>query len=322
MWSNSSNWLLGAVPNSDTANAHFGDVITGFTTITVDGPKTVKVLKFDSPNSYRLSGPGPITLNSTGTPQINVLQGNHFIITPIALAKDTTVTVSAGATVGVTKFTGAGLNIASGAVQLLFGDLPTTSNVTSLTIAGGTSPTAKLDITNNAFVVDYTPAADIEPFDTIKAQIAFAYNAGSWNNNGITSSQANASQFGVGYAEASSLTSIPAVFGTVDATAVLFRFTRYGDANLDGTVNLQDFNRLAANFGSTSVNWDLGDFNYDSIVNLQDFNRLAANFGLSASPNGPTPADWASLAAAVPEPGLLGTSFAVAITLFTRRRKR
>ena len=46
----------------------------------------------------------------------------------------------------------------------------------------------------------------------------------------------------------------------------------------------------------------LADFNFDNIVNLQDFNRLAANFGLSASAGGPTPEDWAALAALVPEP--------------------
>jgi len=37
--------------------------------------------------------------------------------------------------------------------------------------------------------------------------------------------------------------------------------TRVGDANLDGTVNLQDFNRVASNFGSSSGLWSCGDFN-------------------------------------------------------------
>ena len=60
------------------------------------------------------------------------------------------------------------------------------------------------------------------------------------------------------------------------------RQTRLGDANLDGTVNLADFNRIAANFGASSGLWSRGDFNYDGITNLIDFNRLAANFGLSA----------------------------------------
>jgi hypothetical protein len=70
-----------------------------------------------------------------------------------------------------------------------------------------------------------------------------------------------------------------------------------GDANFDGTVNLQDFNRLAANFGSTGTWWKHGDFNFDGNVNLADFNLLAANFGQSAAPTSvPEPAGVCAVA--------------------------
>jgi hypothetical protein len=146
------------------------------------------------------------------------------------------------------------------------------------------------------------------------------FAGGSWNGNGIVSSQGNATQLGVGYAEASVLPSVPGIFGTVDTSAVLLRLTRLGDANLDGTVNLQDFNRLAGNFG-TGTRWDQGDFNYDGTVNLADFNRLAANFGLSAAGPTVTPDDWARLGAAVPEPGSLGAVAIGAVALLRRRRR-
>ena len=83
-----------------------------------------------------------------------------------------------------------------------------------------------------------------------------------------------------------------------------------------------DFNVLAGNFGQSGRVWHQGDFNYDGSVNLTDFNLLAGNFGLSASANGATAADWALLAATVPEPGatlLLGVVLAAACT---RHRKR
>lgn len=49
-----------------------------------------------------------------------------------------------------------------------------------------------------------------------------------------------------------------------------------GDANLDGTVDLADFNLLKLAFGTTDL---LSDFNGDLTVNLSDFNLLKANFG-------------------------------------------
>jgi hypothetical protein len=98
------------------------------------------------------------------------------------------------------------------------------------------------------------------------------------------------------------------------------RFTRYGDANLDGNVNLADFNRLAASFGSTSARWDDGDFNDDGVVNLGDFNRLASSFGLSAAgPGAPTPQEWSALASLVPDPAAVHV---LGIVPFLARRKR
>ena len=58
------------------------------------------------------------------------------------------------------------------------------------------------------------------------------------------------------------------------------------------------------------------------VVNLAEFNLLAANFGLSASPGGPTPADWAALAAGVPEPASAIGLCIAAEALAHRRRRR
>jgi hypothetical protein len=179
-----------------------------------------------------------------------------------------------------------------------------------------------LDLTANALVVEYSGST---PLTSIQTAIASAYNNGAWDGSGLTSSQADASNFALGYAESDDVfASFPATFAgvLVDDTAVLVRLARYGDANLDGLVNLEDFNRLAANFGSSAALWSGGDFNYDQIVNLDDFNKLAANFGMTVSANGPTPQDWAALANVVPEPDGIVWLLPGAVALPRRRIRR
>jgi alpha-L-arabinofuranosidase len=56
-------------------------------------------------------------------------------------------------------------------------------------------------------------------------------------------------------------------------------FVLRGDANRDGTVNVLDFNALAANFNQAGMTWSDGDFNYDGTVNLLDLNAIATNYG-------------------------------------------
>ena len=180
-----------------------------------------------------------------------------------------------------------------------------------------TTGTGRMDLADNAATVDYEPGSN--PLNSIRSQIISAYNNASWTGGGIGSSLADTTTRGVGYAEASSLTSIPPIFGAVDDTTVLIRLTRYGDADLNGLVNLSDFNRLAGSFGLTSgAVWTQADFNYDGRVNLSDFNLLAANFGLSAAGLGVTPQDWSALAAAVPEPACAAVVFGAAATAALR----
>jgi hypothetical protein len=57
-----------------------------------------------------------------------------------------------------------------------------------------------------------------------------------------------------------------------------------GDANRDRSVNLDDFNILAANFGQPERTFSQADFTYDGVVNLDDFNVLAQRFGSVLAP--------------------------------------
>ena len=212
------------------------------------------------------------------------------------------------------------LNVSGGRVNVAASGGAKVVRTTGVQTTGG----GRIDLTSNAMTIDYAPA-DGSPLLDVKAQIAGAYAGGAWTGPGIATSHGNASQFGLGYGEAAALNIVPPIFGTVDASTVLVRFTRYGDANLDALVNLDDFNRLAANFGSTAAVWTQGDFTYDMLVNLDDFNRLAANFGLSAAGPEVTPQDWSALASVVPEPGAIETATVTAALslcgMMARRRR-
>jgi hypothetical protein len=179
-----------------------------------------------------------------------------------------------------------------------------------------------LDVRAGALVHDYSGPS---PLADVRAKIVSGYANNTWTGTGIRSSAAAADDnLALGYAEASALfATFPATFmgESIDPTTLLVRLVRNGDANLDGTVNLDDFNRLASSFGSGNALWDDGDFNYDALVNLTDFNLLAANFGLGAAGPTVTPNDWFALTAAVPEP--VGATLAVvALSAVVARRRR
>jgi hypothetical protein len=141
------------------------------------------------------------------------------------------------------------------------------------------------NLTDNDAIIDYTGAS---PLSTVFGLVASGYSNATWFGTGAIHSSSAAlfgsGRTGIGVAEATDLFStFPATFSgqPIDNTAILLKYTFYGDTNLDGAVNLADFNRLAANFGQTSRRWIHGDSDYNGSVNLPDFNRLAASFGSS-----------------------------------------
>ena len=145
--------------------------------------------------------------------------------------------------------------------------------------------TGRLDLANNTLIVNYTGAT---PLGTVIGFLTSGYAGGAWNGAGINSSvAAGMTNTGVGVAEATDVFTIfPALFAgqLVDNSSVLVRYTLYGDTDLNRNVNLDDFNRLASNFGQSPRRWSQGNFDYNNNVNLDDFNRLAANFGQTVAP--------------------------------------
>jgi len=165
----------------------------------------------------------------------------------------------------------------------------------------------KLDLKDNALIVDYTGATPLSTIigNIMTARAADAFGNASWTGNGLTSTTAQASPFGfaLGVVDNSALgAGAYATFFTqpVDSTSILVRYTRNGDTDLSGTANSVDFTSLATSFNQSSKTWINGDFNFNGVVNGVDFNALATNYGLSGAP--PPAPPLSEPAAAPPAP--------------------
>jgi hypothetical protein len=240
------------------------------------------------------------------------------------------IRVDAGATLKLGAMVGTNIANVNGRLELHGATSKLSS--TALRIAGTpTAPTATLDVTDSALVLDYADAAS-NPSADVRSRIVVGRGntdlLGSWDGKGITSStaQADPSTFSVGWANNADLPLGPYTDfrgQAVDDTSVLIRGTKMGDANLDGVVNDDDVTIVGATYGMTEgATWALGDFTYDGAVNDDDVTLIGALYDPSAAPL-PAPVASAGAVAAVPEPSTaLLLVIAAAGLLLTPRIRR
>ena len=334
--------------NSDITATNMTFASAAGTTISGTGVVRFDWFYFPTHADYYTDGPGKVTVSA----------GTHTISAPSTVAHLHTFDIASGATLALTNMTAspvdnpdagvrkiglgtmnvnrlltANANVEAGTLKILAGgtaaSLSTLNAITVTTTAGST---AKLDITNNAVVVDYAVAPAVSPLATLTAQIKSARATGNWSGPGITSSNAAADTTkGIGIVESSAITGkIPTLFGTPDTTAVLLRYTYLGDTNIDGTVNFDDLINLAQNYNGTGKTWFNGDSDYNGTVNFDDLIPLAQNYNKSnptltagqlSSFGGDFASDWALAASLVPEPTTLAAVSLLGTTVIRRRRR-
>ena len=64
----------------------------------------------------------------------------------------------------------------------------------------------------------------------------------------------------------------------IDNSAVLVKYTYYGDADFNGVVNFDDYSRADAGFNSGRSGWVNGDFDGNGTVNFDDYSLIDLAF--------------------------------------------
>jgi hypothetical protein len=210
----------------------------------------------------------------------------------------------------------------SGGAKLQIAQSFSTLTVASLNI--NTLANSSVDIGTNALIIDYgLPAND--PIASIEQWIKDGYDGGAWDGPGITSSAiasadaATGLSYGIGYADSAD----PGDPANLPSGELEIKYTLLGDANLDGTVNGEDFSQFSHNLGQSGAVWDQGDFNYDGTVNSEDFAPFSHNLGqtLGAGPLEIAQNNLSLGLANVPEPASVGLMVAAGLGILSRRRR-
>jgi len=294
-------------------------------------------ISFTDPGSFDVAGGALVTASAgvavaAGKSLIKVNSGLVQITGGVALGSGASVNVNAGE-LRADRFAGAGtLTIRSGASARLTATSGQASLLSGLALDGSSGAwKSTFDLGKSAMVINYTGTS---PLATIVDQVKSS-RAGGWVAPGIGSTAAYTdSSMGVGVAEASVVLGISGVqtgqfMGqTVDSTSLLLRYTKSGDANLDGKVDFADLVRIAQNYGAKPGMgaWNKGDFTYDGVVDFSDLIAIAQNYG-AAMPAGAianSPADFsgdlATAFADVPEPSMAMMLFFAALIVGGRRQ--
>ena len=197
-----------------------------------------------------------------------------------------TVTVPASTGTGILARNFSALSVAAGAT-LRFNNATLDANRTVVVVNNNglaVSSSGRLDLNANDMIVHGGSLS------TITALLASGYANGAWNGEGIASLAASN--------DSSRITALGALQNSINGSAlfstfdgitvstsdVLIKHTYYGDANLDGKVNGDDYSLLDNGFNTQATGWLNGDFNYSNSITTADYILTDNAFNMQGAP--------------------------------------
>jgi hypothetical protein len=156
--------------------------------------------------------------------------------------------------------------------------------------------TASMDLADHDLILRSTAGAKAALLNTINGYIRTGRAGGAWNGSGIISSAAAANA-----ARNTGLAAIlndngsgGTLMGTfngqsVDANAILVKYSYDGDSDLDGDVDADDYARLDAGYAQKNdvgfvASYRNGDLNYSGSINSDDFFLIDRAYSTQGAP--------------------------------------
>jgi hypothetical protein len=179
----------------------------------------------------------------------------------------------------------AALNVGAGGLVNMLAN----GNHVLSTRALSVNATGKIDMLDNDMILDYSGASQLA---AVQALINAGRTGGTWLGNGITSTNARTNVNHNTTLGAMEATDFKAIYGggatfdgeTIDTTAVLVKYTYYGDADFNGKVNFDDYVRTDSGFNNHRTGWVNGDFNGNGVVNFDDYVLIDQAFNTQGAP--------------------------------------
>jgi hypothetical protein len=223
-----------------------------------------------SGRAVKLAAPGGITVQGTA----QVMNGGILNIDTLG-----SVIVTSGGDATASHVRCASLTVDGTAAVATAGNNNGVSIVKALTLGGS----GTLDLNDNDLVLDYTGPS---PLTAVQTLINSARADGAWTGAGLTSTAARnaaAQNTTLGVMEATEYKAIHGVgasFGgqSIDNTAVLVKYTYYGDTDFNGDVDGDDYSRLDNGFNTALSGWTNGDTDANGVVDGDDYALLDLGF--------------------------------------------